>query len=509
VSDANTALSDDSNSSRKLAREGAASFLGAATSAIMGFALTVVLARVLGDAGSGVVLQAVAVFTIVLSLARAGMDSVAVWIMPRLSANNPSRIRGTLAMMFLVTAVSGIVCGIATVALAPSFALTGDRYASDVARSVAAAGWFLPAGALALVALAATRGLGGIIPYVSVGSIGLPTIRPIAVWVVAMAGGSLVAVTVAWAAPLVAALVAALIVLHFQVNRHERLASVRGGWRIDPILRKSVLTYALPRTLSAGLEQSIIWLGIIIVGILAGSASAGIYGGASRFIAAGLIIDTALRMVVSTRFSALLHARKIGEVEALYQTAAIWLVLFSTPIYLVLAVFAPVVLRLLGPGFDEGAGALVILCVGAILTFTAGNIHSVLLMSGRSGWAAFNKAVVLVVNVVGTLLLVPLIGINGAAISWALSMLIDAVLAAIEVRRFIGIRIWAPTIAYALLVPVAAFGIPALLLRWTMGDTIVALVLTLVVGSALFITWCALDRNRLHLQDLARLTRRR
>jgi O-antigen/teichoic acid export membrane protein len=316
-------------------------------------------------------------------------------------------------------------------------------------------------------------------------------------------------VTVAWAAPLVAALIAALVVLGFQVNRHERLANARGAWRVDPILRKSVLTYALPRTLSAGLEQSIIWLGIIIVGVLAGSASAGIYGGASRFVAAGLIVDTALRMVVSTRFSTQLFAKKIRDVEALYQTAAIWLVLFSTPVYLVLAVFAPVVLGLLGPEFKAGSGALVILCAGAILTFTAGNIHSVLLMSGRSGWAAFNKAVVLVVNVVGNLLLVPLIGINGAAISWALSMLIDAVLAAVEVRRFIGIRIWAPTIAYALLVPIAAFGIPALILRSTMGDTIVALVLTLAIGAIIFIAWCALDRKRLHLQDLARLTRRR
>ncbi len=497
------------SSSRKLAREGTAGFLGAAISAVMGFALTVILARVLGDAGSGVVLQAVAVFTIVLSFARAGMDSVAVWILPRLSAHNPSGIRGTLLMMLLVTALSGTVCGIATVALAPGFSLSGDPYASDVARAVAAAGWFLPAGALTLVALAATRGLGGILPYVGVGNVGLPTIRPLAVWIVAVGGGSLIAVTVAWAAPLVGALVAALVVLGLQVKRHERSVTVRRTWRVDPLLRKSVLVYALPRTLSAGLEQSIIWLGITIVGVLAGSASAGIYGGASRLIAAGLIVDTALRMVVSPRFSALLFDKKVRDVEVLYQTAAIWLVLFSTPVYLVLAVFAPVVLGFFGPEFEAGSGALVILCAGVVITLTAGNVHSVLLMSGRSGWAAFNKSVVLTLNVLGHLVLVPLIGINGAAITWALSMLIDAVLAAVEVRRFIGIRIWTPAIAYALLVVVAAFGVPALMLRLTMGATIMALILTLVIGAVIFITWCVLDRRRLHLEELARLVRRR
>lgn len=495
--------------SRSFAREGVASFLGSATSAIMGFVLTIVLARTLGDIGSGVVLQAVAVFTIVLSLARAGMDSVAIWILPRLAVSDPARVRGTVGLMFLVTALSGTICAIGTIALAPNFALTGDSHASEVASAVSIAGWFLPIGALLLVALAATRGLGGIVPYVSVGSVGLPLVRPLAVWLVAIAGGSFAAVTLAWAAPLPVALIAAVLVLRFQIKRHERVGDVRGAWSVNPALRKSVFAYALPRTLSAGLEQSLIWLDVIMVGILAGSAAAGIYGGASRFVAAGLIIDTALRIVVSTRFSSLLHQNKIAEVESLYRTAATWLVLFSTPVYLVLAVFAPVVLSWLGPGFDQGAQSLAILCVGAILTLAAGNIHSVLLMSGRSGWAAFNKVVVLVVNIAGNLILVPLIGINGAAISWAASMMIDAVLASIEVRRFIGIRLGAGAIAYALLIPTLTIGLPAIVFRMTVGETELAMLLALTGGTALFCAWCALDRNRLHLNDLRLISRHR
>ncbi|WP_082716669.1 flippase [Microterricola viridarii] len=493
---------------RRLAREGTASLLGSAISATMGFALIVVLARTLGDAGAGVVLQTIAVFTIVLSLARAGMDSAAVWIMPRLASHNPAAIRGTLTSMLLITAVLSTVCGALTVALAPQLAQLGDSHASDVADAVALVGWFLPAGALVLVALAATRGLGGIVPYVSVGSIGLPVIRPIAVWAVAIAGGSYASVALAWAAPLPLALVAAAFVLRVQVARHERTAGVRGSWRVDPAIRRSVVAYALPRTLSAGMEQSLIWLDVLIVGIIAGSAAAGIYGGASRFIAAGLIIDTALRIVVATRFSSLLFQEKYGEVQALYRIAARWLVLLSAPIYVVLAVFAPVVLGWLGPEFEQGSTALAILCVGAILTCTTGNIQSVLLMSGRSGWAAFNKAVVLALNVGGNLILIPLIGVNGAAITWAFSMLVDAVLAVIEVRHFIGIRMEFGTIAYALLIALTTFGIPAIAFRLSLGATLPALALSLAVSALLFVGWCALDRDRLQLRDFALLARR-
>lgn len=501
-------LESRAQDSRLIARQGAASFVGSATSAIMGFVLTVVLARTLGDAGSGVVLQAIAVFTIVLSLARAGMDSAALWIMPRLVAHDPGRIRSALGTMFFVTALSSSVCALAIAIVAPALMLGDDAHSSEVVRAVTVAGWFLPAGALLLVALAVTRGLGGIIPFVSVGSIGLPVVRPIVVWLVATAGGSFVAVTLAWAAPLPFALIAALIIVRFQVGRHERAADVRGSWRPVPALRRSILNYALPRTASAGLEQTLIWLDVIMVGVIAGSAAAGVYGGASRFVAAGLIIDTALRIVVSTRFSTLLFEKKYTEVEALYRLTATLLVLFGTPAYLILAVFAPVVLSWLGPGFEQGATALVILCVGATLAFTAGNIQSVLLMSGRSGWAAINKGVVLLVNVAGNLVLIPLIGITGAAISWAFCMLLDAALATIEVRRFLGIRMGVGAITYALVVPLVTFGVPAITLRMTLGETVLALFLAIIGGSILFAGWCMLDRKRLHLHDFRLLARR-
>jgi O-antigen/teichoic acid export membrane protein len=488
--------------SRGLARGGLVSFVGSAVSAVMGFVLTIVLARTLGDTGSGIVLQAIAVFTIVLSFARAGMDSAAVWIMPRLVGHDPAKVRSALGFMFVATAISGTVCAIGVALASPAFGASGGADGQDVAEAVAIAGWFLPFGALALVALAATRGLGGVVPYVGVGSIALPTVRPVAVLLVAIAGGSYAAVTLAWSLPLPATLIAAVLVLRFQVRRSEARAEVRGRWRATPELRKQILAYALPRTLSAGLEQSLIWFDVVFVGILLGSASAGIYGGASRFVAAGLVIDSALRVVVSPRFSSLLFLGKIDQLESLYRTAATWLVLFGTPVYLILGIFAPVVLRILGPGFDTGSSALAILCAGAILTFAAGNVHSVLLMSGRSGWGAFNKAIVLAINVVGNLVLVPVIGINGAAISWAASMLVDAALASVEVRRFVGVRLSFRTVGYALLVAILSVALPSIAVRLLLGENLAGLVTATAVSIVVFFSWCILDKRRLRLGDL-------
>jgi O-antigen/teichoic acid export membrane protein len=132
-----------------------------------------------------------------------------------------------------------------------------------------------------------------------------------------------------------------------------------------------------------------------------------------------------------------------------------------------------------------------------------------LLMSGRSGLAAMNKAIALTANVTGNLVLIPAWGIQGAAVSWSVSMLIDAALAAIEVRRGVGIRTDFRMVAYALIVPVVAFGIPAMAFKVILGANEFALLLALVVGGAFFIAWCFLDRDRLHLHELIARFRRR
>ncbi|GAB3406181.1 hypothetical protein GCM10027515_20450 [Schumannella luteola] len=504
-----TAAADDSAADRRrLARGGGLSFLGSALSALLGFAATVVITRSLGDAGAGQVLQLIAVITIALSFGRLGMDSVGVWLLPRLG-EAPQRIRPAVTLQLGVALLGGGAAALVVALALPQLATGIDP---DLLRSAAAV---LPAGCVMLVALAALRGLGGLRGYVLIGSVVLPSTRVLALLAAALLVATPLALGLAWALPLIPLAVIAVVVLLRRVRASAPPPGSgagrprRASWIPDRGLTRQSLGYALPRTLSAVLEQGLLWLDVIIVGALAGSAAAGDYGAASRLIAAGLIIDTALRVVVAPRFSALLHAGRRSETEALYRTAASWLVLFSAPIYLLLAVFAPLVLTWFGEGFGDGATALMILCAGAIVTFLAGNVHSLLLMSGRSGWAAANKAIVLALNVTANLLLVPVFGITGAAAAWAGAMLLDAVLAGVQVRLLLGIRPALGHVLGALLVPLVLVGAPALLLRWALGATLPALLLSIGVGGAALLVWARLDGRRHHLDELTAAFRRR
>lgn len=487
----------------ELARGSALSFVGSATSAAMGLVLIVVLGRVLGDAGSGVVLQAVGAFTIALAVARFGMDSAAIWILPRLLEDDRAMIRQTGALLLAVSAVVGTVC--AAVLVAGTMLVDAVNPGDPVAEALRSIAWFLPAASVMLTALSATRALGKVTAYVLVGNVALPTLRPLAILVAVGAGAGVTAATVAWALPLAPAVIGAVLLLGFQLRRLGDAA--RPGYLRSGVPARTV-RYALPRVLSSSLEQLLIWLAVIVVGALAGPAAAGVYGAASRFVAAGMIVDTALRVVVSPMFSRLQHLGDKRELEEVYRTATVWLVLFSAPVYLLLAVFAPVALSLLGPSFADGEPVLIIMCAGAVITFLAGNIHSVLLMSGRSGLAALNKAIAVGVNIALLYLLVPLWGIAGAAVAWALACALDAALATWQVRTVLHTRVSPAPGLYPLLVALLSVGVPALAARLVLGPTWLGLIVAAALGAVLLLSWCRFDRRRLHLNDLASRTGR-
>lgn len=483
----------------ELARGGALSFVGSITSALMGLVLMIVLGRMLGDVGTGVVLQAIAVFTIALGIARFGMDSTALWILPQHLEDAPDRVGRTGWYLIGLSGVAGVV--VALVLIAGSSLAEHARPGDPVASAVRSLALFLPFASMLLTALSATRALGRVTAYVGIGNIGLPVLRPIAVMGAIGLGAGLTGAAIAWALPLVPALIAAFAVFAAWARRHGP-GGVLGFPR--PRTRRMVLRYALPRLVSSSLEQLLLWAAVVVVGTIAGPVAAAVYGAASRFVAAGMIVDSALRVVVAPMFSRLLHRQDRPALEELFRTATVWLLLFSAPVYLLLMIFAPVALRLVGDSFVAGAAALAVMSGGMLVAFLAGNIHSVLLMSGRSGLAAVNKAVAVAVNLALLFILVPGHGIMGAAIAWCAACVLDAVLATLEVRVLLRVRISPTAGLYPLLIGAICVGIPAVMCRLVLGASWAGLMTAAAVGGVLLLTWCRCDRRRLQLAGLTR-----
>ena len=118
--------------------------------------------------------------------------------------------------------------------------------------------------------------------------------------------------------------------------------------------------------------------------------------------------------------------------------------LATFPLYLVLAIFPAVILGIFGSRYTAGASALTVLSLAMLINLGTGNVTVVLLMGGKSSWSAINAGAALIANVGLNLLLVPRIGILGAAIAWSASIAMDNVTAMIEIRWVMGLAPFGP-----------------------------------------------------------------
>lgn len=492
--------SDSRGAVRRTARDSGLSFAGAVVSGLAGFALSLALGRTLGPTGSGIVFQMISAFTIAGAVARFGLDTTAVWLLPKLRSDATGRVRRAVGILLLGSLATGIVTALALWAVVPVIAPASEQLRT----LLSVATLFLPVFSVMTVALAVARGMGRIREYVLIGSVGLPVTRLAAVSVGAAFSASAVVAGSLWLAALPLAAVAAIFAVARLVRGYPRETTPH-----TRELLRTVSGYSGPRVIAATIEQALLWLDVLIVGILAGPAAAGIYGVVSRLVQAGTIPSTSMRVVVAPQFSGLLHRGERAALAELYGRSAQWIVLMSIPAYVVLSILGTPFLALFGPGFASGTTALAIMCVGATVWACTGNVQALLLMSGRTGWAAINKVIALTVSLTLLFTLVPLWGIVGAAVAWTVTMSLDAVLALIQVTRGTGVRLDFRGIGAALVVGGLAAAVPSAAARIFLGDSALALVVGLMASVACWAAALYVTRRRFALNVATEIFTRR
>jgi O-antigen/teichoic acid export membrane protein len=490
---------------RSLARSGLVNLLASGGGQVFTFALTVVVTRGLGARGAGSFFEAVGLFTILSNSVRLGADTGMV------RAVSASRALGALHELGLLVRaalwpvlLAGIGAAAATWALAPLLAgvfLRGAGEADGVA-GIRLLAFFLPMVAVTVVALSGTRGFGTMLPYALIENLGKPLVRLVLVAVVVAAGLGSVAVLLAWAAPVAVGFVAALWVLLHLVRRAQAQAAAPQATAASREVLSRFWRFAAPRGLAGIFQITVIWLDVLLVGALRSTREAGIYAAASRLAMVGGLVTEAVRIAIAPQISWLLARREHARAESVYQVGTWWIMTLCWPLYLTLAVFGPVVLRVFGAEFVEGSSALLVLSLGMLFSLATGNVTVMLLMGGKSSWNLLNAAGAVVVNVGLNLLLVPRIGITGAALAWAASMLLENTAALIQLRILLRLNPLGPgwwLAAGQSALCYAGIGV----LVWRLGGhTLPSLVVFVALASALYLWLVWRARGVLQLDAL-------
>ncbi|MBA2578143.1 MAG: oligosaccharide flippase family protein [Euzebyaceae bacterium] len=494
-----------------LARGGALNLVGAVGYGLLNFLLLIVLSRGLGPGGAGAFIEAMAVFAILNQAAVLGADTGLVRLIARSRGLGQVRdirpaLAGALVPVVAVAAAFGLAVTLAAPQLARIFG--GDNHVEAIATYLRILAPFLPLSAAYWTLASATRGFGTMIPSVVIDKLAKPAAQPLLV-VAAITGGlGPAALALAWASPAAVAVVPTGWWLWRLLRRAERDHGLVPA-RDRRELFREFWRFTLPRALASWFRVAEQWLDVLLVGALISPRAAGIYAAATRLLQMGNYVALAIAQVAEPMFSELLAGRRSDRARGVFQTATAWLMTVSWPPYLALAIFAPVVLRLFGPAYVEGATVVTVLALARILATGVGPVDIVLLMAGRSSLSSMNAAAALSANVALNLVLIPRYGLVGAALAWVVSTAINNLAPLAQVWRSLRMHPFGTGFRHVAAASVACYGVLGLAVRQLLGLNLAALAVYGVLATVGYLALMRRHREAVELPALWRAVRSR
>lgn len=399
---------------RRLLRGSAGSFGLRGASLVLRFAAGIAVAQVLGAAGYGVYAYAIAWMSIVAIPASLGLDHMLLRYVAQYKAEGAwHRMLGVVRYAGRVGVLSGFLVTTAALVAIAAWPGLADRVVFGAAFLV------LPLVVLASVRQGTLRGLDR--PLLAHLPDNLVYPATFLLLVVGMAG-----LQPAWVSPFAvavangAAWVTAFVVGTLLVRRARppELAGVEASghpadWfaMVPALVLSSTAFYALSRA------------DLLILGLFASPEDVGIYAVASRASEVMLFPYDAVTLAGSALFAALATKGDRSEMQRLATIATRIILVAGLPVCLGLLAFAPGFLGFFGSGFVAGEGVVRILATTTYLSTLGGFVIPILYVTGGHRVVAAVVVGAALANVVLSFLLIPPLGIVGAALAAGTSLL--------------------------------------------------------------------------------------
>jgi O-antigen/teichoic acid export membrane protein len=189
----------------------------------------------------------------------------------------------------------------------------------------------------------------------------------------------------------------------------------------------------------SALTMLLMQIDVIAVSYLRGAADAGVYGAASRIALALNVAVVSANFVLSPRISRLFSERRLEEVATDVSSAAGWMTLTMAIACVGVFLGGGWILHLFGSDFSRGLLPLRILLVGQFVNGVTGPAGAVLVMTGHQLKALHALIGTVVVDVVALVILIPILGITGAALASAAANILVNVVMVVQARRAVGV----------------------------------------------------------------------
>jgi O-antigen/teichoic acid export membrane protein len=249
-------------------------------------------------------------------------------------------------------------------------------------------------------------------------------------------------------------------------------ANPRGFWQ-----------FTTPRGIASLASITLQRIDIVLVAILMGPGWAAVYTAATRFLVAGQLGNTAISMAAQPRFTELFALGDRRSANIIYQVTTAWLVLLTWPLYMLAIVYGPIVLSVFGHSYKAGADVMLILGLTMLLATACGQVDMVLITTGRSSWSLVNGLLAVGVNVGLDLVLIPRYHLTGAAIGWAVAIIVTNLMPMAQLASSIRLQPFGRGTILAGGLSAVSFGVIPLAIRSVLGGGLAGLAAGVAAGS--------------------------
>ena len=211
--------------------------------------------------------------------------------------------------------------------------------------------------------------------------------------------------------------------------------------------RREWLKVSLPLSLIVGLSLVLKRIDIIMIGAMRGSEDAGIYSPAAHVSSLLVFGLMAVNAILAPMVSELYYTGRRKQLQRVVALAARGIFAFTVLAGFLLIIFGKYCLGFFGKDYIAGYVPLLILLGGRIVSSLTGSVAILMTMTGHQNQAGAIIGTNAVLNIILNALLIPRLGLRGAAISTAFSLALCNVLMLVYVWRKLRIN---PTIVKVL-----------------------------------------------------------
>lgn len=196
-----------------------------------------------------------------------------------------------------------------------------------------------------------------------------------------------------------------------------------------------LLLFSIPLLFVGFLGMLIMWTDTLMLGYFRPSADVGIYRAASQMAILLTMTLAALNAIFAPMIAELYHRESLEALHELFKVGAKWGFYLTLPLFLIMFFCASEILEVVfGVAYIAGVLPLIILASAQLVNVATGSVGNMLIMSGHQRVWFLNTLSVAAANVLLNLILIPRLGIPGAAIATGISIAGLFLLGLIEVR---------------------------------------------------------------------------